>query len=699
MKKKILHITMSLNIGGAETHIVEVAKSLKNEYDVVVASGGGVYVSELEKNKIKHFEVPLDTKKPHAIIKSIFKLIRIVKKEKVDLIHSHARIPGFVGGIVSKLTRTPFVTTTHGHFKVNTLLRFLSNWGERSIAVSSDLKDYLIKEYGFDDKKVYLSVNGIDLNKFKKDKKVKRDKIVHVSRLDDETSLVATELIKNCKQIYGATSCKIKIVGSGTKFDYLKQLKQEYDPQGKYVHMVGATDKVEKELRDAKVFVGVSRSLLEAMCYDIPVVLACDVGFGGLVTKQNVDSFRDTNFSGRKEKQLQDIIFMKSIVEAVERADDYDWTRKYIDKNYSIKCMVEPYFELYRDMFQKGKKYVISGYYGYKNSGDDALLSSVIRDIKEINEYNQIFILSKNHSHYEFEKVELVNRFSIIDAIRYIRKSDVLIMGGGSLLQDTTSNRSLYYYLSIIFMGNFFKKKTYLYSNGVGPISGSFNRYITAKVLNKVSVITFRDKESYELVKQIGVNRPELIVTADSVFSLDYSVGFKKKEKKVAFVVRNWEHSDEFCERIAQYGDYIAEKLGYEIVFVPLKNPDDILVSQKVASLMFSTSKIEILDNVKDIVQFFASCYFTVSMRFHGVIYSSIASTPAIGISYDKKVDSICEMLDLSYVKVENIDEENLEKMTDDILDNYEKRVMTLSKDVKRLKKKAKKNKEILKKL
>ena len=64
MKKyKILMTTMGLDIGGAETHIVELAKELtKRGYDVSVASNGGVYVEELEAAGIRHFEVPMNVR-------------------------------------------------------------------------------------------------------------------------------------------------------------------------------------------------------------------------------------------------------------------------------------------------------------------------------------------------------------------------------------------------------------------------------------------------------------------------------------------------------------------------------------------------------------------------------------------------------------------------------------------------------------
>ncbi len=362
MRQKILHLSMSLNIGGAETHILEVAKGIKPKYDVVVASSGGVYEKDLRENGIKHYKVILDKKCPYIMLKSLLQLIWIIKKEKVDLIHSHARIPSFIAGIVSKITSVPMVTTTHGHFKVNPIFRRLSNWGDYSIAISSDLKDYLINEYDYDEENVILSVNGIDISKFKADENIEKNKIVHVSRLDSETSKVAEILIKNSREIFGETGLKIKIVGSGTEFSHLKNLANKYDAKSDYVELIGASDKVDEELKEAKVFIGVSRSLLEAMAYNTPVILAGDVGHAGIVTRENAFSFMATNFSGREEKYLEEKRLIKEIIEA-SKLENVDWSRQFIEDNYSTKAMVKPYLELYKRIFVEKKKYVISGYY------------------------------------------------------------------------------------------------------------------------------------------------------------------------------------------------------------------------------------------------------------------------------------------------------------------------------------------------
>ncbi len=699
MKNKILHITMKLNIGGAETHILEVVKELSKKYDVIVASSGGTYVDELRRNNIVHYNVPFNSKNPLKVIKSLYLLKSIIEKEKIDIVHSHARIPSFVAGLVSKITKTTFVTTTHGHFKVTPLLRAFTFWGEHSIAVSSDLKDYLIKEYGFDSHNVSLTVNGIDTSIFKP-KSVDKTQIVHVSRLDSETSLVAEMLTNNAKTIYEMTGYTIKIVGDGTNLPSLIEKARNLKYLDTYIFFVGASDKVSMELENAAVFIGVSRSLLEAMCFNIPVILAGDVGFAGMIKKDASHQYMDTNFSGRGLEKTNEYALLKAINTSMNYVNTATWSYQFIEENYSLKAMCRPYEVLYSDILSRAKSYIISGYYGYKNSGDDSLLASVVKTIYEVNPKNQIVILTKKNSTYHFDNVKYIDRFSLLSILSNIKKTDVLVMGGGSLIQDKTSSRSLYYYLLVIRIAALYRKKIYMYANGFGPINKRINQKITRKVLDRVSVITFRDKHSYHFIKTIGVTRPHMLVTADSVYSVNrIQTKNTTAKNRAVFIIRNWEGADVFIRELALFADYLAEEKKYEIVFLPLKLPDDLNISKNISSLMKQPYKIVELGNENDLIAYLSTSKFSVSMRFHGVVYSSIASVLSIGLNYDKKVASICEILQLPCLNIDDIKVGNLISEFSYLETNSKILSQHMNKGVQELKERSNINKEILYKI
>ena len=194
---------MKMDIGGAETHILELAKALyARGHDVTVASGGGRFAAELERTGVEHVNVPLYSKNPFLLAAAEIKLSSLIAREKFDIVHAHARIPAFVCGKLQKKYGFRFVTTAHYDFRVTPLLRKMTDWGEHCFAVSPDIKDYVIKNYAFPKKNITVVPNGIDTDVFSpsspageifgefpelKDKRI----ILHVSRLEEYSSLCA----------------------------------------------------------------------------------------------------------------------------------------------------------------------------------------------------------------------------------------------------------------------------------------------------------------------------------------------------------------------------------------------------------------------------------------------------------------------------------------------------------------------------
>ena len=121
--KKILMVLMGLEIGGAETHVVELSLTLqKRGWEVLVASNGGVYEKTLEEHGIRHFSVPTHTRSPKMMRRAYVALEQIIRQEKPDIVHAHARIPAFLCGKLQKKLGFPFVTTAHGVFRINPML-------------------------------------------------------------------------------------------------------------------------------------------------------------------------------------------------------------------------------------------------------------------------------------------------------------------------------------------------------------------------------------------------------------------------------------------------------------------------------------------------------------------------------------------------------------------------------------------------
>jgi polysaccharide pyruvyl transferase WcaK-like protein len=166
----------------------------------------------------------------------------------------------------------------------------------------------------------------------------------------------------------------------------------------------------------------------------------------------------------------------------------------------------------------------VSGYYGFKNAGDDAILMALVTTIRALAPGAEITVLS--HSPAETRQlygVRAINRWNPFGIIWTLLRSDLLLSGGGGLLQDVTGVRSICYYLVVVALALAVGKPVVYYAQGVGPVRTRFGRWLTRIVSNRVDLITVRDQASRDDLLAMGICRPPLVVTADPVLALNPS--------------------------------------------------------------------------------------------------------------------------------------------------------------------------------
>lgn len=366
---------MKLDIGGAETHVVELSKELKKRgFNIIVASNGGAYVKDLEEAGIKHYVVPLQNKYPGNVIKS-FKLIRkIIKDENIDIVHSHARIPSFIAGKICRKEKISFVTTAHWVFTTKYGLKYITDWGEKTIAVSEDIKTYLMKNYHLPEKDIIVTINGIDTNKFSpntdcadiKKEFCLKDKdrvIVYVSRMDEDRSMLAhmlTEAIPKLDNV--VDNLKLLIVGGGNDFENVSALAKKANASlgREAIIMTGARTDINKLIAPAELFVGVSRAALEAMAAAKPTIIAGNEGYIGLFNEDKKDLAYSTNFCCRGCK-MPDVDTLTQEIGGFfglwdeDKKEIADFSREYIKKNYSVAAMADDAQKAYAEVMEKSQ--------------------------------------------------------------------------------------------------------------------------------------------------------------------------------------------------------------------------------------------------------------------------------------------------------------------------------------------------------
>ncbi len=164
----------------------------------------------------------------------------------------------------------------------------------------------------------------------------------------------------------------------------------------------------------------------------------------------------------------------------------------------------------------------VSGYYGFKNAGDDAILMAMVATIRALAPGAEITVFSSSPVETrQLYGVRAVNRWNPLGIIWTLLRSDMLLSGGGGLLQDVTGVRSICYYLAVVLLALVVCKPVVYYAQGVGPVRTRFGRWLTRVVSNRVDLITIRDQASRDDFLAMGVNRPPLVVTADPVLALN----------------------------------------------------------------------------------------------------------------------------------------------------------------------------------
>ena len=281
------------------------------------------------------------------------------------------------------------------------------------------------------------------------------------------------------------------------------------------------------------------------------------------------------------------------------------------------------------------------------------MLTAILTSLEQAKPDLDITVISGNPAATAAKHhVQAIHRFAFLKILRAMDQTDLLLSGGGSLLQDVTSSRSLYYYLSILFLANLFGKKVMLFAQGIGPIRSSLARNITKFVCKQADLITVRDDGSLEELKSMGFSDQEVIVTSDAVFSLkpaqrtigrkiltEYRVGSKPL---IGFALRKWDGETRFVREFAQAAETLRDKYQAQIVFLPLQFPSDKELSAQVQSLMTDSHDTIVLDNrfsTEEYMGIISNLSLLIGMRLHALVFAALSNVPFMAVSYDPKVD------------------------------------------------------------
>ena len=276
-------------------------------------------------------------------------------------------------------------------------------------------------------------------------------------------------------------------------------------------------------------------------------------------------------------------------------------------------------------------KLLISGYYGYGNLGDEALLAGLLSRLRE---RHQVTVLSGDPANTRaLHGVQAVHRYRGL--LGALMQTDAVVSGGGGLLQDKTSSRSLQYYLSVIRLARLMGRRVVVYGQSIGPLSAQGKEQV-GRALRSVPVAV-RDETSQALLAATGVNA---YLTADPALLLcpapqqpDSSQG------PVLLIPRGgYAHINQNLTELALELD----RRGLPVVAMGIQPHEDDGPLQDMRKhlphldIWHPATPHEVLEQM-------ARVRYVVSVRLHGLILAAVAEKGFSGIVYDPKVQAFLE--------------------------------------------------------
>ncbi|MBI5399329.1 polysaccharide pyruvyl transferase CsaB [Candidatus Saganbacteria bacterium] len=331
-------------------------------------------------------------------------------------------------------------------------------------------------------------------------------------------------------------------------------------------------------------------------------------------------------------------------------------------------------------------KVLISGYYGFGNIGDEAVLQAIVQGLKANNPDMDITVLSASPKiTAAFYQVKTLPRSNFGQLLQAMGSCDVFISGGGTLFQNSTSNRSFLYYIGLIILVKIFRKKTMVFAQGFGPLKGKFNNFIVCWGLKRVDLITLRDQEAFDKLRELGVTNEKIFVTADPAVLLpapSSAAGRKILSLEAVHLgrpllgisVRDLPGKDgeKLYKSLAQTIDWLVTTYDYSPVFILFACPEDMEETAKVINYMREKSNIIYrICRPDEMLALIASFDLLIAMRLHALIFAAMSETPLLGISYDPKVTAFMKLINQPYFQIsDNLNFACLKLILTKIVDN-----------------------------
>ncbi len=320
-------------------------------------------------------------------------------------------------------------------------------------------------------------------------------------------------------------------------------------------------------------------------------------------------------------------------------------------------------------------RYLISGYYGEGNAGDEAILAGILQEVGREDPRAEFTVLSFNPEDTVSRHRVPASPTSLRDPRRLaslLRRSDLLISGGGSMLHEADFElhgrsfllragklRPIPYFLSIVMAARALNRPVMWYAQGLGPLHTPAARRAVRLAACASQVVCWRDREAALLAAQVGVRAGVQVVVPDPAYALTMPApdtvdavlqqrvgGWLHRVGEAGFLAvcpRLWLNRRAYQVHLAKVLAEVCGRTGMGALFLPFQERTDGPLCQALADAPGFVGRAACLHHVDQpqlLLGLLGRARVAVTMRLHAGILSAAAGTPCVPIAYDPKVHS-----------------------------------------------------------
>lgn len=327
-------------------------------------------------------------------------------------------------------------------------------------------------------------------------------------------------------------------------------------------------------------------------------------------------------------------------------------------------------------MSENRPRVLITGYYGFRNAGDEAILAGMLASLKAERADLEFVVVSNDP--FETQSTHRVGAVHWQDSAGLAaaaESSSLILIGGGGLFQDywgfdptsflTRRQGGISHYGGSALLAALLEKPCMIYGVGVGPLRSSEAQEWTRWLVDLVDVVAVRDEGSKDTLVNLGCRADGILVTTDPAFGVGIKVGAENGEPHefaglprpiVGVSLRYWPPDEDsstldWIEQLAGgLGDFLDQTGGSAFIIpfqdgsIPLE--DDLEVSRRARNLKALANRSAVASVSRTPLQRYrmaVHCDIVLGVRLHAVVAAVQAAVPCVGIAYDPKVKSLME--------------------------------------------------------